>query len=63
MPSMKSGSSLLSGNTHSFPLIYAYSHPNVTVYKESFIDEVSSTLCLVMEYADGGDILSKVNEH
>jgi len=32
-------------------------------YKESFIDESSSTLCVVIEYADGGDIMSKINDH
>ena len=39
------------------------SHPNVIGFKEAFIDEPSSTLCLVMEHADNGDILSKINEH
>jgi NIMA (never in mitosis gene a)-related kinase len=32
-------------------------------YKESFIDESTSTLCLVMEYSDSGDILSKIQDH
>lgn len=41
-------------------LMASVNHPNVTLYKESFIDEASQTLCLVMEYADGGDILSKI---
>lgn len=31
-------------------------------YKESFIDESTSTLCVVMEYADGGDVMSKIND-
>ena len=29
---------------------------NVIAYKEAFIDEPSSCLCLVMEYADNGDV-------
>lgn len=29
---------------------------NIISYKESFIDEVTSTLCIVMEMADGGDL-------
>jgi NIMA (never in mitosis gene a)-related kinase len=44
-------------------LINLISHPNVVAYKESFIDESSSTLCVVIEYADGGDIMSKINDH
>lgn len=32
-------------------------------FKEAFIDEASSTLCVVIEYADGGDIMSKINDH
>ena len=31
-------------------------------YKESFLDESTSTLCVVMEYADGGDLMGKTNE-
>lgn len=31
-------------------------HPNVIDYKAAFIDEASSSLCLVMEYASGGDL-------
>lgn len=30
--------------------------PNVIGFKEAFIDETSSSLCLVMEYADNGDL-------
>lgn len=32
-------------------------------YKDAFYDEASGTLNVVMEYASGGDILKKVNEH
>lgn len=42
---------------------YLLSHPNVIAFKESFFDDPSSTLCVVMEYADGGDIMSKINDH
>lgn len=31
-------------------------------YKEAFVDEVSSSLCIVMEYADEGDLEKKINE-
>lgn len=36
-------------------------HPNIIAYKEAFFDESSQTLCIVMEYADGGDLQSKIN--
>jgi len=31
-------------------------HPNVISYKAAFIDEASTSLCLVMEYANSGDL-------
>lgn len=39
------------------------SHTNIIGYKESFFDDQTSTLCVVMEHADDGDILSKVQEY
>jgi len=38
-------------------------HENVIAYKEAFFDEQSSTLCIVMEFADGGDLYQKILEH
>lgn len=35
--------------------------PNIAGYKEAFFEESTSTLCIVMEYADGGDLQSKIN--
>ena len=35
-------------------------HANIIAYKEAFFDENSQSLCLVMEYADGGDLLEKI---
>ena len=35
-------------------------HPNVISYKAAFIDEPSSCLCLVMEYANSGDLAHRV---
>ncbi len=32
-------------------------------YKDAFIDEESQTLCIVMEYAGGGDVQKKINDH
>ena len=36
---------------------------NIISYKESFIEEVTSTLCIVMDFADGGDLQSKKNSY
>lgn len=32
-------------------------------YKEAFLIENPSALCIVMEYADGGDLYEKIVEH
>ena len=37
-------------------ILASINHQNVIAYKEAFIDESSSCLCLVMEYADNGDV-------
>lgn len=31
-------------------------------YKEAFFDDLSSSLCIVMDYADGGDLYNKIIE-
>ena len=35
--------------------------PYIISYKESFIDEIDQTLCIVMEFADDGDLFQKIN--
>ena len=42
-------------------ILASITHPNIVGYKEAFIEESTSTLCIVMEYADGGDLQSKIN--
>jgi len=37
-------------------ILASVDHPNVVMFKAAFIDEPSSSLCLVMEYADSGDV-------
>jgi len=32
----------------------------VASYKEAFFDESSSSLCIVMEYADDGDVFQRI---
>ena len=41
-------------------ILASVNSPYVISYKESFIDEKDNTLCIVMEYADEGDLFQKV---
>ena len=41
-------------------ILASIEHPNVIAYKEAFFEESSQTLCIVMEFADGGDLQSKI---
>mgnify|MGYP002359362109 FL=1 len=34
--------------------------PYIIKYKEAFIEDNPSTLCIVMEYADGGDLYEAI---
>ena len=43
-------------------LLASLNHQNIIDYKESFFDEISKTLYIVMEYADDGDLKSKISE-
>lgn len=37
--------------------------PNVVSYKEVFVDKNYNSLCIVMEYADNGDLYQKIVNH
>ena len=39
------------------------SHPHIIGYKEAFFEESTSSLCIIMEFAEGGDLLKKINDH
>ena len=41
-------------------ILASVNSPFVISYKESFIDETDKTLCIVMEYADEGDLFQKI---
>ena len=41
-------------------ILASVNSPFVISYKESFIDEVDQSLCIVMEYADEGDLFQKI---
>jgi NIMA (never in mitosis gene a)-related kinase len=37
-------------------ILASLEHPNIVGYKEAFFEESTQTLCIVMEFADGGDL-------
>ena len=41
-------------------ILASINNVNIIAYKEAFIDEPSSSLCIVMEYADNGDVFQKI---
>jgi NIMA (never in mitosis gene a)-related kinase len=44
-------------------ILASIQHPNIIGYKEAFFEDATSCLCIIMEYADGGDILKLINNH
>jgi NIMA (never in mitosis gene a)-related kinase len=43
-------------------ILASINHPNIIGYKEAFFDDQSSTLNIVMEFADNGDLFEKINK-
>jgi len=41
-------------------ILASISHPNVIGYKEAFFEDATNSLCIVMENADGGDVLQLI---
>jgi len=37
-------------------ILASIEHPNVICYKDVFVDKLSNSLCIVMEYANNGDL-------
>lgn len=44
-------------------ILASIDHPYIISYKEAFIDDTTSSLCIVMEYADDGDLFQKIMKH
>ena len=42
-------------------ILASITHPNIAGYKEAFYEDTTQTLCIVMDYCDGGDLQSKIN--
>eukprot|EP00347_Sterkiella_histriomuscorum_P011557 403372003 len=44
-------------------ILASISNENIIAYKDAFFDEPSGMLCIIMEYADGGDIFTLIKDH
>ena len=42
-------------------ILASIEHKNIIGYKEAFFDEDTNMLCIVMEIADGGDLIAKIS--
>lgn len=43
-------------------ILASIKNPFVAAYKEAFFDENSSSLCIVMDYCDDGDVFQRICE-
>lgn len=43
-------------------ILASLEHPNIVQYKEAFIEKSTKNLCIVMEFADGGDLGGVVSD-
>jgi NIMA (never in mitosis gene a)-related kinase len=41
-------------------ILASINDPHIVAYKEAFLTDNPSALCIVMEYADGGDLYEKI---
>ena len=41
-------------------ILASISHPSIVGYKEAFIDPKANELCIVMDFADDGDLYQKI---
>jgi NIMA (never in mitosis gene a)-related kinase len=44
-------------------ILASITHPNIIGYKQAFFEDSTSSLCIVMEYAEAGDLMGKINSH
>ena len=44
-------------------ILASINNPKIVAYKEAFFEDVSTSLCLVMEFADDGDLYQKILKH
>lgn len=43
-------------------ILASVSHPNIIAYKESFYEKETGSLCIVMDFAEGGDLQNRIKE-
>lgn len=43
-------------------ILASITHPNVIAYKEAFFEQKDGNLCIIMELADGGDLLQEIDK-
>lgn len=44
-------------------ILASINHPTIVAYKEAFFEDATSSLCLVMEFANEGDLYQKILKH
>lgn len=44
-------------------ILASLNHPQIIAYKDAFYEESTSSLCIVMEFAEGGDLQQLINKH
>lgn len=44
-------------------ILASIDHPNIISYKQAFFDEDNESLCIIMDYADGGDLYQRILDH
>ena len=44
-------------------ILASIQHTNIIGYKEAFFEDSTSSLCIIMEYADGGDMMKMITSH
>ena len=42
-------------------ILASLNHPQIIGYKDAFYDPKSDSLCIIMEYADGGDLQKRID--
>ena len=44
-------------------ILASIDNSSVVGYKEAFFEEETNSLCIVLEFADGGDLMQKIDHH
>ena len=44
-------------------ILASIEHDNIIAYKDAFLDDTENVLCIVMEYAEKGDLAGIIEKH